>query len=42
MVRDPGLHVWQKLEEQLAVDVLLRLFQEGVELPAAVSRDPRW
>lgn len=42
MVRSPGLHVWQTNLEQLAPDILLRLFREAVALQAAVSRDPRW
>lgn len=42
MVQSPGLHVWQATVEQLASDILLRLFQEAVDLQAAVSQDPRW
>lgn len=42
MVQNPGLHVWRKIKDELAPDILLRLFQEGVELQASASRDPRW
>lgn len=42
MVEFPGLHAWSKKLEVLEPEVLLRLFQEAVDLPAKVSQDPRW